>query len=158
MIKILVITDLSPEAALVDTIQISDTYSKIAKEKMPIIGMPYLTTLIGKAKGIPYKDMFFPALDQLQEVYKLKNYIVLGTDYKENLINYNAVVAYRPEINESYNYKDYVDEDFNMSKKEIALFDDADIIFDTIDDLVEFLTFSLDFPEEDVNEIKGDDK
>lgn len=97
--------------------------------------------MIEEIKGYPFLDMFYPALHQVEEAKeeiasKYKDVVVVGTAATTSKSWFDAIIG----INNAYvsDYKNF-DEDFNVHKYKILTLKDADILFNTMNEVVFFL-------------------
>lgn len=110
-------------------------------EKDTIILCPQaLALVIEDVKGYPYRELFYPALNQIESQKEeiscgYKNTIVVGSSAFSSRSWYDIIIALDSKGIKDYDY----DEDFNINKHSLMTTKNADIIFENKEELIFFI-------------------
>lgn len=137
--KILLLTKNHP-VEILDVIQSIHGHFQNTEE-VTCISPQGVALMVEEAKGFPYLSVFYPALHQVvtqkEELSsKTKNLIVVGTIDKGSRKWFDVIIGLNTK--DIQNYKDF-DEDFNTYGYKCMTLKDADIVFETKQELLFFL-------------------
>ena len=111
-----------------------------------------LALLIEEVKGYPYREIFYPAFNQIEEqkdeiASKHKNVIIVGSAPTSSRAWYDIIVGIDNKDIKDYDY----DEDFNIHHYEFMKLKSADVIFETEQEIMFFINKMMRIEKE--NEI-----
>lgn len=107
------------------------------------IGSPQvIADMVSQTKGIPYLQAYYPAMRSYRQATKfaaknnINTIVTVGSVDIHDLNNYDAIIGLNnPEV-EDYTF---FDEDFNTDGAISTTLKQAEILFDTIDEVIHFI-------------------